>query len=84
MSKNAKLVRMKLPDHECPFGLKAKALLEAAGYEIEELLLTSREEVDKYQRAEGVSKTPQIFIDDERIGGSAALERYLAEDPANA
>jgi hypothetical protein len=29
--RHATLYRMKLPSHECPFGLKAKTLLEDAG-----------------------------------------------------
>jgi len=40
-------------------------------------LLTAREDVDAFQAKEGVSTTPQIFIDGERIGGSEDLERYL-------
>jgi len=71
---------MKLPTHECPYGLRAKAMLEDAGYTIEEHLLTTREEVDAFQSEQGVSTTPQIFIDGERIGGSEDLERYLTAD----
>lgn len=79
MAKTAKLVRMILPEHECPFGLRAKQMLEQAGYEIEEQILRTREEVDAYEAELGVDTTPQIFIDGEHIGGSAPLERYLAE-----
>lgn len=75
--RTATLYRMKLPTHECPYGLRAKELLENAGFSIEEHLLTTREEVDAFQAKEGVSTTPQIFIDGERIGGSEDLERYL-------
>jgi glutaredoxin len=75
--RRAVLYRMVLPDHECPYGLKAKALLENAGYEIEEHILKSREEVDSYLEREGVSTTPQTFIDGERVGDSYELERYL-------
>lgn len=76
----AKLVRMVLPDHECPFGVKAKAMLEEAGFEIEEQILATREEVDDYFEREGVATTPQTFIDGQRIGGSRELERHLAEN----
>ncbi|MEO6198641.1 MAG: glutaredoxin domain-containing protein [Sphingomicrobium sp.] len=79
MAKTAKLVRMILPDHECPFGLRAKQMLEQAGYEIEEQILKTREEVDAYEAELGVDTTPQVFIDGKHIGGSAPLERYLAE-----
>lgn len=77
--RTATLYRMKLPTHECPYGLRAKAMLEDAGFTIEEHLLTTREEVDAFQSEQGVSTTPQIFIDGERVGGSEELERYLAE-----
>ena len=73
------LYRMVLPDHECPYGLKAKALLEQAGFEIEEHVLTSREEVDAYMEKEGVATTPQVFIDGKRIGGSGSVEQFLAD-----
>jgi glutaredoxin len=69
---------MVLPDHTCPFGVRAKELLEANGFEIEEHVLRSREEVDQFEKEQGVSTTPQVFIDGERIGGSDDLERYLA------
>ena len=76
---SAKLVRMVLPDHECPFGVKAKAMLEQAGYDIEEQILATREEVDAYLEREGVATTPQVFIGGKKIGGSRELERHLAE-----
>lgn len=73
----ATLYRMKLPTHECPYGLLARKMLEDAGYEIDEHLLTSREQVDAYKEKEGVQTTPQVFIDGERIGGSEELAEYL-------
>jgi glutaredoxin len=75
--RTATLYRMKLPTHECPYGLRAKEMLEQAGFDIDEHLLTTRDEVDAFQTEQGVSTTPQIFIDGERIGGSEELERYL-------
>lgn len=71
------LYRMVLPTHTCPFGLKAKALLEEAGVEFDDRLLTSRDAVDSFMAEHEVATTPQIFIDGERIGGSDDLERYL-------
>ena len=79
--RKATLYRMKLPAHECPYGLLAKRMLEDAGYEIDEHLLTSREEVDAFEAEQGVSATPQIFIDGERIGGSDELAEYLDKVP---
>jgi glutaredoxin len=68
---------MVLPDHVCPFGLLAKRMLEDAGIEFDERLLTSLEEVEAYKLKEGVGTTPQIVVDGERIGGSEALAAYL-------
>lgn len=77
-TRTAILYRMILPDHVCPFGVRAKAMLEDQGFEIEDRILRSREEVDAFKAEHGVATTPQVFIDDERIGGSDDLERYFA------
>ena len=76
--KQATLYRMILPDHECPFGRRAKAMLEERGFAVEDRILGSREEVDAFKSEHGLETTPLIFIDGERIGGSDALEDYLA------
>lgn len=55
-------------------------MLEEAGYEVEDRVLRSREEVDSFQDENGVATTPQIFIGRERIGGSDALELYLIKE----
>jgi glutaredoxin len=68
---------MKLPDHECPYGVRAKSMLEDAGLDFEDRLLTSRDEVESFMDEHGVDTTPQVFIDGERIGGSEELEAYL-------
>lgn len=75
----AVLYRMILPDHVCPFGVRALELLQDAGYEVDDRILRSRSEVDAYEAREGVETTPQVFIDGERIGGSEALAEYLAQ-----
>lgn len=79
MARTATLYRMVLTDHECPFGLRAKQLLETKGFEVEEHILGNRAEVDAFKREHGVDTTPQIFIGGEKIGGSDDLERFLAE-----
>ena len=76
-TRTAVLYRMKLPDHECPYGLRAKQMLEDAGYDIDDRLLTSREQVDQFEEEQGVETTPIIFIGDQRIDGSDELEAYL-------
>jgi glutaredoxin len=75
----AVLYRMVLPDHTCPFGVRAKEMLDKAGYEIDDRLLETRQEVDAFQEEQGVMTTPQVFIDGERIGGSDDLERFLSD-----
>ncbi len=77
-TKTAILYRMILPDHTCPFGVRAKAMLEDNGFVVDDRILRSREEVDAFKDEHGVATTPQVFIDDERIGGSDDLARYLA------
>jgi len=76
--KTATLYRMVLPEHTCPFGVRAKELLENAGFEIDEHILKSRDEVDAFEEEQEVDTTPQVFIAGKRIGGSDELERYLA------
>ena len=75
--RTATLYRMKLPTHECPFGLIAKRMLEDAGLHFEEHLLATRAEVEAFKAEHQVATTPQVFVDGERIGGSEELARYL-------
>ena len=77
--KTATLYRMILPEETCPFGVRAKQLLEANGFSIEEHILHSREEVEAFEQKQGVETTPQVFIDGKRIGGSDDLESYLSK-----
>jgi glutaredoxin 3 len=78
-TREATLYRMVLPEHTCPFGVRAKQMLDDAGYTVEEHILGTREEVEAFKADKGVETTPQCFIGGERIGGSTDLERYLAE-----
>jgi glutaredoxin len=75
--RSATLYRMVLPEHTCPFGIRAKELLEENGFQVEEHILRSRNEVDAFEAEHDVDTTPQVFIAGERIGGSDDLERYL-------
>ena len=52
-------------------------MLDEAGFDTEEHILASRDEVEAFKAEHGVSTTPQVFIDGERIGGSDDLESYL-------
>ena len=78
MARTATLTRMVLPDHECPYGVRAKAMLEQAGFTIDEHILSTREEVDAFKQKHGLATTPLIEIDGKAIGGSADLEAWLA------
>jgi glutaredoxin 3 len=75
--RTAALYRMKLETHECPYGLRARQMLEESGFDIEEHLLTTREQVDAFMAEQGVETTPQVFIDGKRIGGSEDLAEHL-------
>ena len=77
--RSATLYRMVLPEHICPFGVRAKQLLEGRGFRIEEHILGSRAQVDAFKAEQNVQTTPQVFIGGKRIGGSDDLERYLIE-----
>jgi glutaredoxin len=77
--RKATLHRMVLPDHVCPFGLRAKELLDEHGFEVEEHILGSRDEVDAFKAEHDLRTTPLILIDGERIGGCDDLERHLAD-----
>jgi len=74
---SASLYRMVTDQHICPFGLKAKDLLKRKGFDIEDHALTSREEIDAFKEKYTVETTPQVYIDDERIGGYDALRKHF-------
>ena len=86
--KRAVLYRMVTDEHICPFGLKAKDLLERKGYEVEDHHLSSRPETDAFKSEWDVKTTPQVFIgaatSDNRVGGYDALRKhfgYAVPDP---
>lgn len=82
MAKTATLHRMVMADHMCPFGLKAKDLLERNGYTVDDNHITSREDVDAFKDKHGVKTTPQIWIGDTRIGGYDDLAAHLGKEVA--
>ncbi|WP_414713512.1 MauE/DoxX family redox-associated membrane protein [Sphingopyxis sp.] len=77
MTKQATLHRMVMPGHTCPYGLKAKHLLESRGFAVDDRWLTTREETDAFKAEHGVKTTPQTFIDGVRIGGYDDLRRHF-------
>ena len=79
-----RLYRMDLPDHPCPWGLRALRLLQEQRIAYEDHRLTSNEEVEAFKRAHGVATTPQIFSGTERIGGYTELAAMLGVRPETA
>jgi len=78
-TRTATLHRMVLPEHTCPFGVRAKQLLQAEGYDVDDQILRERDTVEAFKTEHGIATTPLIVIDGETIGGCDDLERYLAE-----
>ncbi len=80
----ARLYRMVMKEHTCPYGLKSKDLLKRQGFEVEDHPLTSRDETDRFMAEQNVETTPQTFIDGERIGGYDALRVHFGLDKPEA
>lgn len=77
--KSATLYRMVMPHHTCPYGIKAKDLLERQGYQVEDKWLTTREQVDAFKVEHNVKTTPQTFIGGKRVGGYDDLRRFFGK-----
>lgn len=82
--REAIIYRMVLPDHICPFGVKALQVLQQHGFDVDDRILKTRLEVDAFKDQHKISTTPLIFISGERVGGSKDLERRLAALTAEA
>jgi glutaredoxin len=77
LPKQATLYRMVMEDHLCPYGLKAKDLLEREGFGVDDHWLETPEQTEAFRREHAVDTTPQVWIGDERIGGYEALRKHL-------
>jgi glutaredoxin len=75
---------MDLPDHPCPWGLRAIRLLQERQIPFEDHRLTSAQAVEAFKAAHGVATTPQVFAGDERIGGYSDLALRLGVRPESA
>ncbi len=64
----------------CPFCTRAKQNLESAKIEYEEIILQTSEEFDAIKQKTGQMTVPQVFIDDEFIGGNDDLEVWLEKN----
>ncbi|GJE13337.1 hypothetical protein FOHLNKBM_4400 [Methylobacterium longum] len=78
-ARRATLYRMVTPEHTCPYGLKAKDLLERQGCAVEDHLLTTREATDRFKAEHQVKSTPQTFIGGARVGGFDDLQRHFGK-----
>ena len=79
LQKVATLYRMVTKTSLCPHGLKSKELLEQKGYHINDIHLKSRAEADTFKLKQNVDTTPQIFINETRIGGFEELNLYFGK-----
>ena len=77
MNRTAQLYRMHTDSHICPYGLRAKDLLNRKGFKVEDHKLTTREETDEFKAKYDVKTTPQVFIDDKQVGGYDDLRNYF-------
>src|SRR5687767_9448137 len=78
-NKTAILHRMVMETHTCPYGIKAKWLLERNGFQVDDRWLTTREATDEFKREHDVATTPQTFIDGKRVGGYTDLLLFLGK-----
>jgi glutaredoxin len=81
--KTAIVYRMVMPNHVCPYGLKAVDLLKRQGFRVDDHPLRTREETDAFKEKHGVKTTPQTFIGGERIGGYDDLREYFGKTAVN-
>lgn len=75
----AEIYRIVMPEHVCPWGLKALHLLKSRGFTIDDHHLKSRDEIDAFKVRHGVTTTPQTFIHGQRIGGYDDLKRFFGK-----
>ncbi|HQS30829.1 MAG: glutathione peroxidase [Polaromonas sp. 39-63-203] len=62
----------------CPFCAKAKAMLQGAGLTFEEISLVHGVTSRSLQAVAGEGTAPQVFAGGKKIGGSEALQAWLA------
>ena len=74
---------MVMPQHTCPYGLKARDLPTRGGYAVDDRLLTTRRDIDAFKAQHGVATTPQVFVDDIRVGGYDDTRRFLGKPVAD-
>ena len=78
-TKTAKVYRMVMDDHTCPYGIKTVDLLKRQGFEVEDHHLTNRDETDAFKEKHQVETTPQTFINGDRIGGYDDVREHFGK-----
>ena len=73
--KKAKLIRAFLPEGACPHGLSARRLLWDHGFDVEDVVLKTREDLDAIKAREQVKTTPVVWLEGDRVGGLSDLEK---------
>ena len=68
----------------CPFCARAKDMLKDAGMAFEEISLGKNITSRSLQAVAGAGTAPQVFVGGQKIGGSEALQIWLAETRARA
>lgn len=76
-TKTATLYRKVTPEGMCPHGVKAKDLLQRQGFAVEDHHLTDSQAIEQFKQKHQVKTTPQVFIDDTRIGGFDDLSEHF-------
>jgi len=66
----------------CEYCVRAKGMLHDAGISYEELVLNRDYSESTIRAVSGEATVPQVFINGERIGGSDALQQFLAQRDA--
>jgi len=62
----------------CPFCARAKEMLKNHNLDFEEIILGQDATLRSLRAMSGATTVPQVFIDGKLVGGSEALETYLA------
>jgi glutaredoxin len=78
-ARRAVLYRIVSPEHVCPYGVRALALLQEAGFEVDDRWLETRPQTEAFMAEHGVDTTPLIFVDGESVGGCDDLVQWLGE-----
>jgi len=65
----------------CPFAAKASQLLDRHGISYRVHVFADQTEEQMFKEEQGVSTTPQVFLDGQRIGGYEELAAHFGEQP---